>query len=129
MLKSTKIRVMHSFKPLSRVLTTFNAENFHDNNPRQILNAIIFAAVFIVFLVGIASNFWLCYTLKFDLIETAVPLPVLLCDIQTLMMFVSMILVNRTISSTIERLQEICEKRMYSDRARGCGKGPNCNIS
>lgn len=112
------IRVMNSFLPLFRILTIYNAENFRGaNSPRllfrNITQAIIFSIVLFAYLVGNMSNAWLCYSLKFDLIKTAIPLPVLLCNTQILIIYVSVALINHTINSTIERLQEICEKRKY----------------
>lgn len=115
MAQNQNLCVMYSFMPILHSLATFKAENFRGNNWRPMLRnwtlSIIFALVLVAAVLGILSNAWMCYSLKFNLSEILVPLPVLLSDIQMLIILVSIIMVNRVIESTIDRLQEICETR------------------
>lgn len=118
MTNSRKIHIFSEFKPFLRVITAFNSENFHDRYWRGNLHNITYAFVsaFINLLLFIVNSLAIWYLIEigdnFKKLFVASPSAMGLLQMQ--ITSITMILKNRKIHATFERLQQLVDHRKFA---------------
>lgn len=119
MFNFTTIRVMAKLKPYIRVLTVYNSNNFRRENKnwRRILisaGAALGTTLMIVILI-VYSVSCVCYFIEHkDNLETmVVAFPIIFGTFQFAVTFITMVVMNKTIEDTANRLQTVIEASEY----------------
>lgn len=112
-----KIRILGAFNPFLRLLNAQNFDNFRDKNLRDILRGIFFAfttssMIFIMPFV-VALNVWHFIEVRADFGKIAVAFPLLASVMQTEIICIVLTIKSRTVTNTINRLQEIIDQRKF----------------
>lgn len=109
--------VVRTYRPLLHARQVYNSENFDGDiyhQLRSIAEATSFTVLFIAFITGIISNALFSRNLKLDFVATSQLLSFLLCDIQVLLIAVSILIENRIIKKTIDTLQKLAQTRKFA---------------
>lgn len=110
-----QVTVLNSFKPLLRLLNAYNRENFDCSSWTSILrnSFYVFAATMMIFTMAafITLILWHLIEENTSLENFIVELPIAFSIFQMEVIFIALLLKNRTVISTIWRLQEIIDQR------------------
>lgn len=110
-----QVTVLNSFKPLLRLLNAYNRENFDCSSWTSILrnSFYVFAATMMIFTMAafITLILWHLIEENTSLENFIVELPIAFSIFQMEVIFIALLLKNRTVISTIWRLQEIIDRR------------------
>lgn len=110
-----QVSVLNAFTPFLRLLNAYNRENFHRSTWHSILRSgfCAFGATMIIFIMP-AFVVLLCWHLteaNANFENFLLILPLALSILQMEVIFIALLFKNRTLLSTICRLQEIIDQR------------------
>lgn len=117
MSNSNRIIVLSAFSPYLHLLKAFNADNFHQKDWRAMLHSIFdaFISIMIIFLIPTycVLDFWNLIDIGAEMSKIVVAFPLIISGFQFVLIYIALVLANRTISETIDRLQEAIDRRKY----------------
>lgn len=115
---ATNIQVLNEFRDFSQILSLFNREQFQAANQEKLQHNILFALIFLLFLLSfgvlLVIAIWFCFDCNFEISQIAFPLSMCFYVLQLLLMCISMALNNRKISKTVDHLQRVIEESEFS---------------
>lgn len=112
-----EISISRAFRPFLRQLNAFNCENFQYNNTkwRSILRNVFyaFASTMMIFLLAAISvlAFWFLIEINANLKRFFVSLPLVISTTQMEITLIVLLMKNRVINNTIDRLQSLVNQR------------------
>lgn len=111
-----KLRVFLAFRPFFHVLKIFNPSNFQNQNYRLVIqNVFIAIAMVVLFVVGeLTVGFgclWYCFSYKFNLSETALPIGLLFTGTQMSVTYITMGLQHTELENALTGLEKKINKR------------------
>lgn len=113
--KSNEVQVFTEFKQYLRLIDAFNADNFRHADWRSMGQSAVYAlcaSVFIVSLPTYASlGAWYLIESDADLEMLVVSVPLLLSLLQNALLFIGLVMSNRLVRATIDRLQRVVNQR------------------
>lgn len=112
-----EIHVLNAFTPFLRLLQAYNSDNFHHNNRPRIRQSIYYAiaATIIIFFVPIYGLLTLWDALDSGagnvMKKIVTALPLLLTGLQVEFTYIALMVRNRSICETVDRLQNVIKRR------------------
>lgn len=110
-----KMSVLVEFRSYLRLLTAYDSVNFHQNNWRDNLFSVFYAfcttLMIVCLAMFIALGIWHLVENGTDLDMFAASFPILMGVLEMEITFIALVWKNRTITETINRLQEVIDKR------------------
>lgn len=115
-MENTKtITILNELRRKSWIITMYNRESFQIASRSKWLHNIatvfIFTGSLIMFGLVLVTSVWHCFESNFNIKETSLAIPISICIVQMIAMYISMAMNNRKISQLIDRLQRVVEKR------------------
>lgn len=112
---SSKVRVLHAFRPFHHILTLYNADNFRERAQKQRIRNICHAGACstLIFITTIdyISNAYFCYQNISNMEIVGQPISVFFVCIQVFFTCFSLWKKNMRITTFIEQLQSLIEVR------------------
>lgn len=128
-----EIRVLKAFRPFLSILNAYNWDKFHyganwRSNPQNIFYA--FSSTMIVFLLPatVILLFWYLIEISVSFGIFLVELPIAISILQMEVIFIALLLKNRTVTTTIQRLQQIIDQRKCVWFLQSLRKCPQCKF-
>lgn len=114
---SGRIRVLRAFSACHRILRAFHRDNFQSSDRRDILRSTFHAlcAALIIVLVSIyfVLAAWYLVDNATDLRIIVVILPIVISLLYIDLTFIAMVVQNRSVTETINRLQRVVDRRNF----------------
>lgn len=111
--ESSEARIFDSFRPYLRLLQAYNFENFRPNNPNirnNVRDAIGFTLFISLSIILIFLQVWCLVESGGDLGKIAILIPMLNCNLALALMYPALIIKNRIINGTINRLEQVIDR-------------------
>lgn len=109
------IEVLATYKPLTRILRLYNADNFHGPDKQIVYRNIRETVLFTIFLMSSAivmiSAFAVFSEIGLDLVRLAHPLSIWLCVMQIFLSYSILVAKEEEITETIDELQIVIDSR------------------
>lgn len=112
---TSRIVILNELRRKSWIITMYNRENFQVTSRhkllRNIVTVFIFTGSLIMFGLVLVTSVWFCFECNFNIKETSLAIPISICVVQMVGMYISLAINNRKITQLIDHLQKIIEKR------------------
>lgn len=107
------LELWSALRPALKYMEVFNSENLH-GKPKSVFYNICkmfgFALILLVIPMTMLFGVWHCVNHGFRLVETAMPMSVILYCTQIYLVYLSFLIKNRQITAVLVRMQELINK-------------------
>lgn len=109
------ILILNELRRRLWVITMYNRENFQVASQNKLLHniakALIFTGSLIMFGFVFVNSVWYCFERNFNIKEASLAIPISICVVQLISMYISFAMNNRKLTQLIDHLQSVIEKR------------------